>query len=246
MSKIGATTPHGDSPIYCAAMRGGGTPRYICGMSRPLILTALALCIANLAAEIASLHWLVYVLKPLATGALALLAARAPQAGAYRTWITRGLLLSLAGDVLLMLPLGLFVPGLLAFLAAHLCYIAALAGDGGGVRAPWLPAIPVFAIAAGVLAALWPSLGSLRLPVAAYVGVIATMAWQAIARWRVLRTQGALLAAAGACCFLMSDASLAMRRFVAPFAGATMLIMLTYYAAQWGLALSVHDGERPA
>lgn len=72
------------------------------------------------------------------------------------------------------------------------------------------------------------------------------MAWQAISRWRVIGTQGALLAAGGACCFLASDASLALRRFVAPFTGATLLVMLTYYLAQWGLALSVYDAERRA
>lgn len=37
-------------------------------------------------------------------------------------WILLGLCLSLAGDVLLMLPSDRFIQGLAAFLVAHLCY----------------------------------------------------------------------------------------------------------------------------
>jgi len=210
-------------------------------MRRPLTFVALALCAANLAAEVASLHSLVFVFKPLATLALAVMALRATRITRYSRWIAFGLIASLAGDILLMLPAGLFVPGLVAFLVAHLCYITALAGDGAGLRAPRAPAFPVFALAIAILLFLWPSLGAMRVPVTAYVCVIATMAWQAIARWRVRGSTGAMWAAVGAVFFLISDASLATRRFVAPFTGATLVVMLTYYVAQWGLTLSVED-----
>lgn len=212
-------------------------------MRRPLVIVALLLCAANLAAEVAGMHALVYALKPMATLALAVLALRPARVTRYSRWIAFGLLASLAGDILLMLPLGLFVPGLIAFLIAHLCYITALANDGAGLNAPRAPALLVFTVALGILAFLWQSLGAMRVPVAAYVGVIATMAWQAIARWRVRGTTGAMLAAVGAVFFLVSDASLATRRFVAPFTGATLVVMLTYYLAQWGLTLSVDDAE---
>ena len=42
-------------------------------------------------------------------------------------WILLGLCLSLAGDVLLMLPSDRFIQGLAAFLVAHLCYIVGFA-----------------------------------------------------------------------------------------------------------------------
>jgi hypothetical protein len=41
----------------------------------------------------------------------------------------------------------------------------------------------------------------------------------------------------------MSDSALAIRKFVAPFPGATLVILATYYAAQWGLALSVSSDD---
>jgi uncharacterized membrane protein YhhN len=212
-------------------------------MRRTLLIAALALAVANTGADMLDMRAAVYVLKPLATLALVALVLRTAAASRYRTWIAAGLAASLAGDILLMLPQGLFVPGLVAFLLAHLCYIGAFASDGAGRNAPVLPALPVFGLAAALLWYLWPSLGPLRLPVACYMAVISTMSWQAIARWRVLGTQHAMFAAVGSVFFLMSDSALAIRKFVAPFPAATFVILATYYAAQWGLALSVRASD---
>jgi len=212
-------------------------------MRRALLIVALVLAVANTGADMLDMRATVYVLKPLATLALVALVLRTTPGSRYRNWIAAGLSASLAGDILLMLPQGLFVAGLAAFLAAHLCYITAFASDGAGRNAPLLPAVPVFGVAIALLWYLWPSLGDLRLPVACYVAVISTMSWQAIARWRVLGTHHALLAAAGSVCFLMSDSALAIRKFAAPYPGATLVILATYYVAQWGLALSVSPDD---
>jgi uncharacterized membrane protein YhhN len=229
----------GERPLGTAS----ATP-YLFRMRRStLLLAAFALAIANTVADTLGVHAAVYLLKPLATLALVALVLRTTAASRYRTWIARGLAASLAGDILLMLPQGLFVAGLAAFLLAHLCYITAFASDGAGRTAPLLPALPVFGIAGALLWYLWPSLGPMRLPVACYVAVISTMSWQAIARWRVLGTPHALWAAAGSVFFLMSDSALAIRKFIAPFPGATLAILATYYVAQWGLALSVSGDD---
>ena len=47
-----------------------------------------------------------------------------------RAWFVAALVLSLAGDVFLMLPKDLFVFGLGAFLLGHLAYIVGLHVDG--------------------------------------------------------------------------------------------------------------------
>lgn len=192
-----------------------------------------------------------YITKPLATIAALLLAwtAARPVSPAYRKLVTLGLAASLAGDVFLMLPGDLFLPGLASFLVAHLLYVTAFAGDGGGARD-----VPVFLVVAlfgaAMLVVLWPALGAMRVPVLAYVGVIATMAWQAIARWRAMPRAGAgdgdgarrgaaALAAFGAASFLVSDAALAVGRFRGAFAGGTAVVLGTYWLAQWGIARSV-------
>src|SRR5256885_2468722 len=57
---------------------------------------------------------------------------------------------------------------------------------------------------------------ALRLPVAAYVLVIALMAAQALGRARHLGGQPAWTVAIGACFFMASDSLLAINRFVQP------------------------------
>lgn len=149
-----------------------------------------------------------------------------------RFWLLAALACSLLGDVCLMLN-DLFIPGLVAFLGAYLCYIRLFVLD-----APWLPRrTPLVAcglLALGVYAYLWSHLaGALRLPVAAYVTVIALMAAQAIGRASVLRTTDARCVAAGAVFFMLSDTVLAIERFAHPFAWAAAGVLTTYYAAQW-------------
>src|SRR5688572_22987648 len=65
-----------------------------------------------------------YVCKPLATMFLVGVAvALDPSDPTARRWFVVALLLALVGDVLLMLPRGFFVGGLLAFLFAHIAYV---------------------------------------------------------------------------------------------------------------------------
>lgn len=184
--------------------------------------------------------FLYYLVKPLVLVAIMAIAAREPRpiSTRYRLLVVIALSWSLAGDILLMLPQDRFVHGLVAFLVAHVCYVIAFVRTGGGLRDPFAAAA-VALFAGAMLAFLWPSLGSLRIPVIAYVAVLATMAWQAIARWRHLRSRDTALAAAGALLFLASDSTLAIQRFRGDFAGATAVILATYWTAQFLFARSV-------
>ncbi len=205
-----------------------------------MLALLVLLAAAAIAADPLALPWLAYVAKPAATLTVIAVAARTPDpvTPRYRALVTAGLVASLAGDVLLMLPQDLFVPGLGAFLVAHLFYINAFAGTGGGARG-WGAFGAVALVAAVILAVLWPTLGAMRLPVAAYVSVIATMAWQALARRGTRRDAGAAMAAAGAVLFMASDAAIAVARFVTDFPARHAFILVTYWAAQWLIASSV-------
>jgi uncharacterized membrane protein YhhN len=90
-----------------------------------------------------------------------------------------------------------------------------------------------------MVAVLWPSLGALQVPVTLYVVVITAMAWQALTRFHRSGSADARLAAYGALLFMLSDASLAFRRFRGDFTGSVLLVMGTYWLAQWGIARSV-------
>jgi uncharacterized membrane protein YhhN len=151
-----------------------------------------------------------------------------------------GLAVSAVGDVLL--ETGLFVPGLLAFLTAHVAYTAAFLAVE---RRPALArTLPFLAWGVAAFSFLRPGLGELTVPVAVYVAVICTMMWRAAARVGSPGTPGhsALLGLAGALSFGASDTLIAFDRFSAPIPGARWAIMILYWMGQWGIAASTALG----
>ncbi|MBI3367996.1 MAG: lysoplasmalogenase [Burkholderiales bacterium] len=153
--------------------------------------------------------------------------------------------LSLVGDVALLWPRQGFLPGLVAFLLAHLAYLFAFTREQrfAAQRAPFA----VYgAVAAAILALLWPGVPSgLRVPVLAYVVCLSAMAAQTAVAWWRLRGSGtpaeggARLAAIGGLLFMTSDALLAINRFGQPLPLAGLWILGTYWSAQWLIASSL-------
>ncbi|HAS09946.1 MAG TPA: hypothetical protein DCS55_05405 [Acidimicrobiaceae bacterium] len=179
-----------------------------------------------------------YVAKPL-TMVVLIAAALAldPVDGTARTWFVVALVLSLAGDVFLMLPRDLFVPGLASFLLGHVAYIVGL----------WILGTSRSGLAAGVaiIVVALPLLGQrilqavragdepeLTVPVSAYMLVISVMVISAGA-------SGSAVALAGAVSFYVSDALIAWTRFIQPLAWGRVAVMVTYHAAQIALVASL-------
>jgi len=213
----------------------------------------VAACVAITGALMAADHpqqewlWLHWLGKPLTTAMIFMVAwrGRPAQSPRYRSWILVGIACSLVGDVLLMLPGDLFVPGLLAFLCGHLCFTAAFVGDGRfGARPWWL--LGTLAYGAVNLGLLWDSVAvPLRVAVLVYVVVLASMGGQALARASWLAQRGdaqaaaARLAAYGALMFMLSDSLLAWNRFHGPIPWASLWVLSAYYLALWWIARSV-------
>ena len=206
-------------------------------------LTAAALVVAGL---LALGDWysrwrdnarLEYVCKPATLTALVVAAALLdPRYGSVRAWFVAALVLSLVGDVLLMLPREQFVGGLSAFLLAHVCYLAGFVARG--LRGPAVAlalvgtAIVIAPVARRILRGVRANEPALGPPVVAYLVVIATMLAFAVA-------SGSALAAVGAALFVASDSMIAWSRFVDEFEAAPVAIMVTYHLAQAGLVLSL-------
>ncbi len=148
--------------------------------------------------------------------------------------VAAGLVASAAGDVLL--EWGTFLPGLLAFLVAHVAYIAAFVARER--RPALLRALPFAAWGVAAFGHMRAGLGALALPVAAYVAIITAMMWRAAARVGSphVPRQAALLGLAGALCFGASDTVLAIDRFAEPVPSARWLVMVLYWLGQWGIA----------
>jgi uncharacterized membrane protein YhhN len=149
-----------------------------------------------------------------------------------QTWLVRALGLCWVGDVLLLYP-GLFVPGLVAFLVAHLCYFKLLSMDAPllSSRRSWV----CFSLAGALMYAVLFFNGlpvQMRIPVGLYVMVIALMASQAWGRSTHLKDSGGLLTAIGATLLMLSDSLLAVDKFVSPLPYAGLWVLATYYVAQ--------------
>lgn len=168
----------------------------------------------------------------------------APQ-GEYRRWISIGLLFSLGGDILLDIPetqlANQFVLGLGSFLIGHLAYVVAYTSDTRKLA----PMALLIALACGgsmfwVLNSKPEGLGPLLIPVALYALTITAMLWRALARLGVdgIPRNSALLAAAGALLFVISDSMIGINRFVQPFDEARYAIIITYWLGQYGIAAS--------
>jgi len=181
-----------------------------------------------------------YVFKPLTMAFILLVAIIVGRhhSSPYFYWILVGLIFCMIGDVLLMFPEEWFLCGLVSFLMAHVFYVFAFTSEVGFGFSLWL-LLPFFIYGCLMCGLLIPHLGRMRLPVLLYVIVIVVMAWQAWERWFRIRQDTALFASMGAVLFIVSDSVLAWNRFRKKFQNAQTVILSTYYAAQWLIALSV-------
>ncbi len=185
-------------------------------------------------------HWQVYLFKPLTTLLIIMLALLGwnESAARYRLPLIGGLIFSLGGDALLLGGSDCFVPGLIAFLLAHVCYCRAF-WSLENLRAA-LYGLPFYLIySLGLLCYLWPHIEPLRIPVAIYAMVLAVMGWMAGARWKGTKSAAAARAAFGAVLFVLSDSTLAVSHFVFRFELADFIVMTSYIAAQWLIASSI-------
>lgn len=197
-----------------------------------------------IAGQFAGWDWLHWLTKPTAT-AIAL-AMVLPVGGAYARAIALGLAFAIGGDVFLMLPGDYFLFGLICFLLTHLAYIFALTRQ---VRFAARPAVFAgFALIAGLIVALlWPGVPApMRGPVIGYALVISAMAAQAVTRGLNAPSPSAKLALWGSLFFLVSDTILAFNRFRTPVPASPLLVLGTYYAAQYLFAVSALASGRRA
>jgi uncharacterized membrane protein YhhN len=200
-----------------------------------LLVEACAVAAATSATGLDGLHM---VFKPLAMVLAIACVLQRGLGGRVEALLVAALALSLVGDVFLMLS-GYFIPGLAAFLLAHVCYVL-LFRQG----LSWFPSGRALAgtLAAGtaMYAFLFPTLDPvLKLAVAAYTLVIALMAAQAIGRALVLRDAPSVAVAIGALFFMASDSLLAVNKFAMPLPMAQFAVLATYYVAQVLIALNV-------
>lgn len=209
-------------------------------LSWVLLGVTLAVAVTNWVAVWQESTPVEYVAKPLTMVALAglLLSLHLPQ-GETRVWHLVAVLLSLCGDVFLMIPGErdeMFLGGLTSFLLAHIAYIIGMVSLG--VTSPALivgivvAVVAISVVGSRIAPAAKRADARLFIPVVAYMAVIGTMMATSIGTGIVLGVVGALL-------FCTSDSLLGWSRFVAPFPYSHPAVMVTYHLGQIGLVLAL-------
>lgn len=210
-------------------------------------MTGAAFLLVALAAAAAAGDWLAvhaqrkpveYLCKPLTLVLLtAAAAALDPADGAVRAWFVAALVLSLVGDVLLMLPSNAFTAGLASFLLAHVAYIVGMHLDGvaaAGFLFGIAVVLVLLAVVGGVILRRLRSGPDAALagPVIAYMAVISLMVASAFGtgRWIVILA---------ACLFYVSDTLIAWNRFCGQLRRGPLAIMVTYHLAQAAFVVSL-------
>lgn len=220
-------------------------------MSYFWLLVAMVVAFVNWLAVEKKWKVVEYITKP---GTMILLLVWLWQIGAFSFsspmfWFVLGAAFSLAGDVFLMLPMDLFIFGLVSFLLGHVSYVVGfnlLPLNLGGWR--WVFALVVILVLAVVIGLIYRRLATgleaksqkkMRLPVLVYALVITVMVISALL---CFTRQGwgsgpALQASLGALLFYVSDSMLAWDRFVAPISHGRLKVMMTYHLGQLGILL---------
>jgi uncharacterized membrane protein YhhN len=183
----------------------------------------------HLVAVGADVSWLEWATKPLLMPLLALwlFTRNGPRL------MVAGLLCSALGDVLLQFD-GLFIFGMAAFAAAHVCYVTYFVRSGAlaALRRKWWIPAGYLVLWVALVAWLWPGLGTLQIPVAAY-SLLLFSTGATSAGFGARTGLGGLL-------FVLSDSLIALR--IADEAAYDRLplggvwVMVTYLAAQFLLA----------
>lgn len=157
----------------------------------------------------------------------------------YGAQLLVGLVLCLVGDVVLLGRSDrAFLGGLIAFLAAHVAYIAAFRRIPGEAPIWWGVLTVAIVVAAVIVTAILPILrasGRDGIPLLVYalvVGGMAAFAW----------ATGLVVVGIGATLFLASDALIAFDRFVRPVAWGQLVVHITYHLGQLLIVLGMLRG----
>jgi len=175
---------------------------------------------------------------------LLIAAAASADLPVVKSWVIAALVLGLIGDIALMLSSdrpghldAAFLIGLAAFLAGHVAYLGGFARYGQHA----IQAVAGLLVVVGTAALTLPKIlirtkriggQELMAVVGTYAALLAAMAVLAVGTASILTAIGGLL-------FLASDTVLAWGRFVKRLPHGSLIVIVTYHAAQFLIVLGL-------
>ncbi len=200
--------------------------------------------------SLALIDWLAIAKKWIALGYLTrpgvilVLLAWFSQAGGFNGWLVWfavGLVFSLAGDILLMIPGERFYAGLASFLIAHLAYLIGFNATLPPLNVPLLILAVLVAITGMQIYVRLAATGISKLPVLVYGCILCLMLLSALVS--MVRAEWlygpAILVSSGALMLFTSNALLAWSRFVASLPNDKLWVRITYQMGQILLIMGV-------
>lgn len=214
-----------------------------------LFLLSAVGVILSLVFDSSYLHWITKPLIMITLGVYYIAASRSRSAS-----VLLAIFFSLAGDVFLMFDGSFsqaFIAGLSAFLLAHIFYILAYRQHRDESEENALKGIqkirfsfPIILAGTGLIVILYPSLGSLKIPVVIYALVLIIMVVNAVFRYGRTSINSFWLVFGGSASFMLSDALLAINKFFKPLPAAGFWVMAFYMLAQCCIIMGIVDHGR--
>ncbi|XP_055323670.1 lysoplasmalogenase-like protein TMEM86A [Sitodiplosis mosellana] len=160
----------------------------------------------------------------------------------YEHKILTALIFSCLGDALL--NHNYFVYGMCAFAVAQLFYIMAF---GFQPLKLWIGCV-LYSAGVATIFVLWRYLDPIILiGLPLYTILLVTMCWRSIALLFTAKNSGnflRIICAISSALFVISDTMIAIDKFYSPISNSSVWIMSTYYAAQFGITLSIVDADK--
>lgn len=190
------------------------------------LLTSAFYCVSTFTNDY-PLHWLTKIVPILILLTTLILSLKDNKNKEVKLFIT-GLVFCMGGDVFLAVDReNLFIFGLGSFLIGHIFYISALfpleAKNKLGITGLAICGVIIMSVLLG-------KLGSLLIPVLAYMLVLLAMA-----ATTMLSKSSNVWLILGGVCFTASDSLIGLDKFLSPIPHAGLFIMVTYYLAQYAL-----------
>ena len=183
---------------------------------------------------------LMYIFKPLIIPILGLFYLKSTVKLNYL--LIFGLFFSFLGDVFLLFNGQLyFMLGLGSFLIAHLFYITIIMRKIKKIviKRFLISALPFIIFLIVLVNCIYDNLNELLIPVLIYGVIISLFGIVALYNYLQVRSLKTFLMFLGACIFIVSDATIAINKFLLTQVNLTALIMVTYVLAQYLICRSL-------
>ncbi|WP_421507495.1 lysoplasmalogenase [Erwinia rhapontici] len=183
-------------------------------------------------------QWQRWVFKPVTMLLLLAWAWQAPVLATTDYLILLGVLATLVGDALTLLPTKRMLYAIGAFFLSHLLYTLYFASQMT-LSVFWPIPLVLLIIGGVVLATIWSRLEELRWPICTFFGMALLMVWLATERYFVLPSEDAFTLMAGAILLLLGNIVWLVSHYRRRFSADSAIIAACYFGGHFMIVRSL-------